>query len=72
MGASRIYPYPVGIQRVLALPAMHVADASAWIGAILLIGGIVVAFAINPPIGAAVVAVGAAVLWLARRGEKPG
>ena len=48
---------------------MRAADAPAWIGAILLIGGIVVTAVISPPIGAGVALIGAAILWVVRRRE---
>ena len=50
---------------------MQAADASAWIGAILLIGGIMVAFVISPAIGAATALIGGAIVWLVRgRGDE--
>ena len=48
---------------------MRGAGAPAWIGAILLVGGIVVAAAVNPAVGAVAAVVGAAVLWVVRPRE---
>jgi hypothetical protein len=48
---------------------MQAADAPAWIGAILLIGGVVVAAVINPPVGGVAAVLGAGMLWVARRRE---
>jgi hypothetical protein len=49
--------------------ASLVGMARQWIGAILLIGGIIVAAAVAPVIGVVVAAIGAGVLFLTDRGD---
>jgi len=48
---------------------MQAADAPAWLGAVLLIGGIVVAAVVSPLAGLALIVLGGALLLLVRRGR---